>query len=220
MSKARAKKKEKSEDYHHKDLRRAILAASLELVEKEGVAALSMREVARRAGVSHGAPYHHFPDRAAILAAVAALGFEKLAEVLRETADAHEDPLARFEALGRAYFHFALENPGYYRVMFRPELHDPTEHPDVDAAGTAAFQVLVFAIVACQDAGVAPPGDPLPVVLATWASAHGLAALWVDGPLARGALGLGDDPAGLAKMVSKTVGSMLAAAGRAASSPR
>jgi hypothetical protein len=97
--------------------------------------------------------------------------------------------------------------------MFRPELADPVRHPGVDQAGAASFQILVEVIVDCQSAGLAPPGDPLPVVFATWASAHGLAALWVDGPLSRGALGLAGEPRLLAERVSKVVSAMLGAAG-------
>src|SRR5205809_439421 len=109
--------------YHHGDLRRTLIDASLALVEEEGIGALSLREVARKAGVTHNAPYHHFPDRGALLAAIAEEGFGRLAQ---ETAAARaavpDDPLARLTACGQAYVRFAIASPAHFRVMFRPEL--------------------------------------------------------------------------------------------------
>src|SRR5687767_14780705 len=125
-----------------KDLRRAVLDASVALVEEGGIGALSMREVARRAGVTHGAPYHHFPDRAAILAAIAEEGFVLLdGQMRRALAATAATGLARFEACGRGYFAFAVAHPAHFKVMFRPELVDPKNHPNVDAAAARAFMV-------------------------------------------------------------------------------
>lgn len=173
--------------YHHGDLRRVLLEASVSLIGEGGVGALSMREVARRAGVTHGAPYHHFPDRAAILAAIAEEGFRALARMLRSSIDAIPDsqPRRRFEAAGEAYIRFATANPAQFRVMFRPELTDPDSHPSIEAAAFEAFEILVACVTALQAAGQAPPGDPLPLVLLGWSTAHGFAALSVDGAISR-----------------------------------
>lgn len=200
--------------YHHGDLRRAVLDASLALVDEEGVGALSMREVARRAGVSHGAPYHHFPDRAAILAAIAADGFELLGRELLAARDgAGGAPDAQFRACGVAYFDFALRHPSHFRVMFRPELSVPEQYPAVDQASAAAFQILVEVVRDCQAAGLAPDGDPLPLAVTGWSSAHGLAALWLDGPLARGVPGLPSSAAALAATVAETLRALMVAGG-------
>jgi len=168
------------------DLRRAILDASLALLEEGGVAALSLREVARRANVTHGAPYHHFIDRSAILAAIAEEGFSILAQGMRELMEAEAvGSIARFEAAGRAYVRFALEHRAHMRVMFRPELACPLEHPGVDEAAAAAMGLLFVCAAECQRAGTIAEGDPTPLVLTAWAAAHGLASLWIDGPLPR-----------------------------------
>jgi AcrR family transcriptional regulator len=193
----------------HEDLRRVVLDASLALVTEDGVAALSMREVARRAGVTHGAPYHHFADRGAILAALAVEGFEVLTTCMSEAvARAGTQPRAQLEASGRAYFAFAVEHPAYFRVMFRPELFDPGEHPEVDAASARAFAVLVGIVSTGQRVGGLAQGDVLSLVLTAWSTAHGLAALWVDGPLSRGAQGLTPDPVELGLRVSQTLGGL------------
>jgi len=191
------------------DPRRAILDASLSLISEGGIGALSMREVARRAGVTHGAPYHHFEDRAAVLAAIAHEGFGFLERGMRSAVAAAGDPIARFEAAGRAYFEFALAFPAHFRVMFRPELADSGAVPTKDASSTGAFGVLLEVVAACQAAGIAKGLDPKALVLTGWSTAHGLAALWIDGPLI-GKAALGDDPAALARTVGATMGRLLA----------
>ena len=194
------------------DLRRIVLDASLELIGSDGVAALSMREVARKAGVTHGAPYHHFADRAAILAAIAEEGYGLLAASMRTAVGAvpPSDAQGRFEACGVAYFEFALRHTAYFRVMGRPELWDPEKHPGLDTAGMAALEVLIECVRDLQSAKLAPTAaDPMALVLTGWSSAHGLAALWIDGPLARGVLGA--DPKTMAQRVARTLGDLIAA---------
>src|SRR5688572_32508569 len=98
--------------YHHGDLRRTLLDASLALVQEQGIQALSLREVARKAGVSHNAPYHHFPDKSSLMAAICQEGFEGLArEMAAARAAAGDDPRARMEACGQSYVRFALSSP-------------------------------------------------------------------------------------------------------------
>jgi AcrR family transcriptional regulator len=190
------------------DLRRAILDASLALLEEGGVAALSMREVARRANVTHGAPYHHFLDRGAILAALAEEGFALLAEGMKASmAEEAVGSIARFEAAGCAYVRFAIEHTGHMRIMFRPELAHPLEHPGVDQGAACAKALLVACVVECQRAGTIAAGDPTPIVLTSWATAHGLASLWIDGPLARWHAGAA--PEEMARMVARTLGALL-----------
>ncbi len=163
------------------DLRERLLEASLALVAEGGIAALSMREVSRRAGVTHGAPYHYFPDRGSILAALAEDGFRALGHQLR-TATVTGTPRERFEACGRAYVQFAIENRARFAIMFRPELWGGAKHPELDAAAAASFAVLVEIVAAGPWGGHPAMHD---FVVATWSTAHGLASLLLDGPLGR-----------------------------------
>jgi AcrR family transcriptional regulator len=207
-------KKKPRRRYHHGDLRRVILEASLELIREGGVAALNLREVARRAGVTHGAPHFHFADKNALLVAIAEDGFRMLREsMLRAQVDA-STPVARFEACGRGYVAFAIANVAHFRVMFDRSPADATRYPTLAQASAQAFQVLVDAVLECQAAGEAPQGDPTPILITSWSAAHGLSALWVDGALP--AL-YGDTPdvaERLAAMVTSTVGSLLRSAAR------
>ncbi len=195
--------------YHHGDLRRVLLEASLKLVEEEGIGALSLREVARKAGVSHNAPYYHFKDRGSLLAALAEEGFAELAREMAEARAAARDARARLEACGRAYVRFAVKSPARFKLMFRPELAAPSEEGAVAKASTPALDTLTAAIVEAQAAGLAPAGDPRPLVLTCWSAVHGLASLWLDGPLARAHRTLGASPDKLAAMLAATLAELM-----------
>jgi AcrR family transcriptional regulator len=168
------------------DLRERILRASIDLIEQQGLAALSLREVARRAGVSHQAPYHHFQDREAILAALAEEGFRMLGDRIEGSTQGKDDraPLARLTACGRAYVDFACAQPAYFRIMFRPELVDLTQCPTALAEGDRTFGLLRARIHALALAGFPAVPSEEPWVALAWSVAHGLACLILDGPLA------------------------------------
>jgi AcrR family transcriptional regulator len=162
--------------YHHGDLRRALIDAARRLLEAEGPSALSLRAVAREAGVSPAAPYHHFKDKGELLEAVAHEGWDLLDQALaRAKAQAHS-PTAAMNELGVAYVCFARENPALYRVMYdtardRADLPDQM-HDEKDSAYCKVRDTLV-------EAG-ANPSDALDIELATtaaWCSAHGLAEM-------------------------------------------
>lgn len=162
------------------DLRRALLDASLALITVEGLGRFSMREVARRAGVSHQAPYHHFTDKEAILAALVAEGFDRLRDESRRALEGAHDAAARFTALGQAYVDFALRNPAYFQLMFRSELVREHNHEETRACAQGAFDVLLSAARAVARERGLP--DQL-VVLAGWSLVHGLATLMIEGKL-------------------------------------
>jgi AcrR family transcriptional regulator len=194
-----------------KDLRRAVLDASLALIEEGGVGALSLREVARRAGVTHQAPYHHFADRAAILAVLAEEGFGLLAREMSENmSEQPKGSLARFEACGLGYFRFAMKHPAYMRLMFRPELAEPASHVTIDAAAAGAMKLLIECVSEGQLAGTMRKGDSLPIVMTSWATMHGLASLWLDGPLCRMGHWQGP-PEELARTITHTLGEWVSA---------
>jgi AcrR family transcriptional regulator len=174
----------KERPYHHGDLRRALIEAALDLIASEGPRAISLREVARRAGVTHAAPYRHFPSREALLAAVAEEGFHALrGAMLDRMQDADSDSLARLQASGIAYVRFAVDHPSHFRVMFGAELVGQDSYPKLTEAGRAAYAVLVEAIEACQKAGVVREAASAELSLSAWALVHGLAMLLVDGQL-------------------------------------
>jgi AcrR family transcriptional regulator len=202
--------------YHHGDLRRALLDASLALVDEVGIGAISLREVARKAGVSHNAPYHHFPDKSSLLAAIAEEGFGSLAKEMGEArAAAGTDPRARLNACGLAYIRFAVRAPTHFRVMFRPELMSPNEHPGVVEASNPAMAMLLANVVDAQEAGMIPAGDPTPFVLTCWSCVHGLATLWLDGPLQKKLDRFGKSIDALALSVVATISGLLASAAAA-----
>lgn len=162
------------------NLRRTILDASLDLIAAEGLEGFSMREVARRAGVSHQAPYHHFPDREAIMAAIVAEGFQRLRDDSIAAIEGESDPYARMQAMGRAYIRFALHNPAHFKLMFRSEHVREDRHDDARACAQSAYDVLL------QLAGhvAAKSGQRTElVVLTAWSMVHGLATLMLEGKL-------------------------------------
>lgn len=163
------------------DLRRTLLDASLDLIAREGLEGFSMREVARRAGVSHQAPYHHFSDREAILAAVVAEGFQLLREAMLEALDGADEPVTRLTALGKAYVAFALKHPAHFKLMFRSELVRAEKHDEAKACAESAFDLLVKSVdaVAQQRYGRSDPT----LVLVAWSIAHGLSTLLLEGKL-------------------------------------
>lgn len=170
-------------DYHHGNLPRALLDAALTALAEQGVAALSLREVARQAGVSHGAPAHHFGDKTGLLTALAAEGFEKFRAALEAGRDhAADHSLARFAATGKAYVRFAIGHPQHFELMFRHELIDVT-NPALIEAGRAAYEVLLNVVIAAQQDGLASNVSPDVIATGAWAFAHGMAILWLGGNL-------------------------------------
>ena len=167
--------------YHHGDLKRALTDAALQLVQEKGPKGFSLREVARRAGVSAAAPYRHFADKAQLLAAVATQGFVQLHEALEATV-ADDDLAEQALAMGREYVRWAVTHPDYYQVMFGAEL-DKTESPAVVAAGTRAFDDLLDTIVRCQQAGLLPSGDPRATAGPIWSLLHGISMLTIGSDL-------------------------------------
>jgi AcrR family transcriptional regulator len=184
-------------NYHHGALREALLTATLELIETEGIGAVSLRQVARAAGVSPGAPYHHFPDRAALLTALSDEGFRRLTTALVEAHDTAPDPTAALEAILNTYVEFAQANPAYFRLMFRPELKRSHKSDD----GEAAFAVLANTVSECLDASQVSTVDKDVLAITMWSLVHGYASLWLDGQLDKWT----DDPASLAHRIAALV---------------
>jgi AcrR family transcriptional regulator len=171
------------------ELRARILRASIELIEEEGLAHLSMREVARRAGVTHQAPYNHFADREAILGEIAEQGFRMLGERIERVARATpigdaEHEVARLIELGNAYVEFACTHPAHFRIMFRPELVDIDRCPGAKAEGDSTFGAVQRIVHDAIGAGVPAVPSEAALVAFLWSTGHGLSCLLLDGPLA------------------------------------
>src|SRR5213594_2900399 len=170
--------------YHHGDLPRALLDAALHIVETQGTGALTLRAAARSAGVSQAAPYRHFTNKEAILAAVTEEGFRSLMATIRHDMSAGEGPLGRLRGVGTGYVTFATKHPSHFRVMFGREMADRSASPALRQIATETFNVVVDAISDCQRAGLVraeePPAD---LALTAWSSVHGLSALLANGVL-------------------------------------
>jgi len=162
--------------YHHGHLREVLLQAAIQLIAEVGPAAFTLREVARRAGVSHNAPYRHFPEREDLLAAVAAQGFRELNAAMSEAANKQPNALGQLKHAGVAYVEFALRRPEHFTVMFDAPI-SKRKHPDSAAAAEQAFGTLMSFVKGCQDAGRLPSGDLRQMALLAWTMVHGIAKL-------------------------------------------
>lgn len=156
--------------YHHGDLRAVILAAAARLVSERGAEQVSLRELARDAGVSHAAPAHHFTDRRGLFTALATQGFQLLAEAL-------VDARPQFADAALAYVRFALEHPGHYLVMFNRSLLDGSD-AELAAAGAAAGAELARGVATLRDPNA--QADPAHARLAAWSLVHGFSMLWLN----------------------------------------
>ena len=160
--------------YHHGDLRRAVLDGAIAVIAEHGPGALSLRDIARKAGVSHAAPAHHFGDKAGVLTAIAIEGFEGLAAATGEamkTRDIVEG--------GVAYIRYAVDHPAHYEVMFRPDLLR-NDDPGLNAARASGAAVLLGAVRGTLPSD-ASDEQIFDGVMAAWAFGHGFASLWSRG---------------------------------------
>jgi AcrR family transcriptional regulator len=172
--------------YHHGDLRRTLLEAARASIETEGVDALSLRQLARDAGVSHAAPSRHFRDKQALLDALAEDGFHRLSAALDEVAGAEattaSDVRRRFDELARGYVAFALAQPTLLSLMFGLK-HAPDARAELIEAGHSSMAITMRVVDAAQRLGAIGPGDPQHIALTAFAAFHGVATLSSGGLL-------------------------------------
>ncbi len=166
--------------YHHGDLRRALLEAACETIRTQGAARLTLRGVAHAANVSHAAPYHHFKDKEALLAAVAEEGFRALRKSVDARSAAAESPALVLQEAAVAYVLFAVEDPELFRVMFGPYLSDKTAYPALQAASQAAYRVIGEGLKPYGSSGKGSSAQAEHLAVASWAVIHGLAMLLID----------------------------------------
>jgi AcrR family transcriptional regulator len=176
-----------TDTYHHGDLRRALIQAALELAAEENDWNFSLREVARRAGVSHNAPYNHFPHKRDLLDAAAAAGHDLLRSELTAAVAKIADPRAALSKMGSAYVSFGIKNPALYRLMFSVAPSGPDWRPEgVLAAWLASRAVLENILrhgarIGIFDPALARKSELQTASLYTWAVVHGLTMLAIDG---------------------------------------
>ncbi len=180
-AKARPRLPAQKAGYHHTDLRRALLDAAIVHLRNGDVTALTMQTLARAAGVSPGAPYHHFPDKVAVVAALATEGYEIWLERAKRSVAQATTPRERLIALARGWLRFAAAFPSHYRVMFLRDIEDRARYATLHETSGAGLQLLVEVV-----AEVWPdltPSGAMAQAVATWSTLHGFASLQNAGVL-------------------------------------
>jgi AcrR family transcriptional regulator len=168
--------------YHHGDLKNALIAAGIEILAREGVHALSLRQVALKAGVSHSAPYAHFADKQALIAAISTAGYLKVEEhaerVLREYGNRPVQLLVR---TGWEYVQFAITEPEHFKITFSGVVEKEKDFPALVEAAQKSFNLLTQVIAKCQAAGVLRPGPTDLMAVSVWGAIHGFVTLNLEG---------------------------------------
>ncbi|NQT60680.1 MAG: TetR/AcrR family transcriptional regulator [Bacteroidetes bacterium] len=166
---------EKSNSYHKGNLKNTLISSGLEILSEEGIGSLSLRNVAKRAGVSHAAPYRHFKNRESLIAAIAEEGYKKLSDTITISASLYpQNPELQLKEAGWGYIQFAVENPEHLKVMF-----GSFSDECVLDKGTS-FDALIDLILTCQKADLVQAGDPITLALTTWSTVHGLALIIIN----------------------------------------
>jgi AcrR family transcriptional regulator len=173
--------REKPKPYHHGDLRNALIQAGLELLAENGADALDLRQVARRVGVSSAAPYRHFADRQALIAAIVEEGYYRLARHIQSALQqASDEAFDQLTAVAKTYVHFAQENPWLMREMFSGLTIEHDTYPDLHQATKAVYHLYVEIIQRGQEHGQVIAGDPRALASVLWSMLHGLAMLTIE----------------------------------------
>lgn len=173
-----------SKKYHHGDLKNALIKAGVEILSKEGLSGLSLRKVAKRAGVSHSAPYAHFPDKQSLIAAISTEGFNQLyAELDAAVSPYANDPKRQLIEGTRAYTRFAMKHTDTFKIMFSGVLEKEKEYPAFVEISRKTFARVVGVVQACQDAGTLRSTPPELMAVAVWGQVHGIVSLALEGQI-------------------------------------
>lgn len=170
--------------YHHGDLKNALIQAGIEILSTEGFHALSLRKVAQRAGVSHSAPYAHFTDKQALIAAISTEGYRKLYDCLAAVvAQYRHDPLRQLIEAAWAYVQFAQREPAHFKLTLSGMVEKEQDYPAFVVMTHKAFRLLVEVTEACQQVGVLKPGPSDPLAVSVWSLVHGFTTLVLEGQI-------------------------------------
>ena len=175
----RSRGQRRSREYHHGDLKVALVEHATRILRSGGVSALTLRAVARAAGVSPAAPYRHFRNRRELVAAIAENGFDRLQQAMMVALGS--GGRSGLRDVAAAYVRFGLENPAVYRVMFGPEVAHTEDLPSLRTTARGVLDFVAGGIVRLQDAGLVGKGDAHLIAVATWATLHGVVTLTLDG---------------------------------------
>jgi AcrR family transcriptional regulator len=173
-----------SSNYHHGNLKNALIKAGIEILAGEGVGGLSLRKVAKQAGVSHAAPYAHFTDKQALIAAISTEGFKQLYSQIQAVKEAHRtNPGILLIETAWAYVQFALTAPDRFKLMFSSVLEKEKEYPDFVEISQKNFRQVIEIVEICQKAGVLKEGASDLLALSLWGTVHGFTSLLLEGQI-------------------------------------
>ena len=167
--------------YHHGHLKNALISAGIEILSKEGLSGLSIRKVAKKAGVSHAAPYAHFADKQALIAAISTEGYRLLFDELSATVGLYKDnPQKMLVEVGWAYIQFAMRDPEHFKTMFSGVIEQEKDYPEFREMSQKSFQLLVRLVRNCQETGLLAPGPSDMVAISLWSLVHGFVLLLLE----------------------------------------
>ncbi|MBI5928731.1 MAG: TetR/AcrR family transcriptional regulator [Chloroflexi bacterium] len=173
-----------TDNYHHGDLKNALIQAGLAILSQEGVQALSLRKVAKHAGVSHAAPYSHFTDKQALIAAIATEGYKKLYEQVSAVAVHYQaDPRSQLIETAWAYVQFAIDTPDHFKITFSGIVEREHDYPDYVEQAQKNFALIVEVIESCQRQNILQQGDSELLMVSIWSGLHGLIHLLLGNQL-------------------------------------
>lgn len=171
-------------NYHHGDLKNALIKAGVEILTKEGVSGLSLRKVARKAGVSHAAPYAHFADKQALIAAISTKGYRDLNERIATIAARYiDDPAQQLVVAAWEYVQFALDDPDHFKITLSGVVEREKDYPELVEMSKKGFEAVVGIVESCQAAGVLDTGPSDLMAVSVWSLVHGFASLLLNGQI-------------------------------------
>lgn len=175
--------------YHHGDLKNALIKAGVEILAKEGVSGLTLRKVALHAGVSHSAPYAHFPDKQSLIAAITTESFNQLyAELEAAISPYSKNPKKQLLEGAKAYVRFAEENTDTFKIMFSGVLEKEKDYPSFVEISSKTFKLVVEVVQACQNAGILPTAPADLMAVSVWGQIHGVVSLALEGQISHAVL--------------------------------
>ena len=174
---------QKKKSYHHGNLRESLIEAAIEIIAERGRSEFTLRELAKRLGVTHAATYHHFKDKDDLLSTVAERGYREMGEYLEEaSASEDQNPIMKMRRMGAAYIRYAHENQAYFRVMFGQKFADINAYPEMENAGQTTKNMMETLVREGQKAGIYNTEANVEELIAiSWATVHGLALLTING---------------------------------------